>query len=309
MPRRIAPLAALTTCVVLATGVLVAPAPAYQQLENMRLLDLPEGERELAWRVSEPRMVAVVRQLVALGPRMGGTRSNDASAAWLSKQFEYAGLEVRVRDDAPQRFHEEDGWEVAVVGGDTLEAAWPQGGSPSAYGTGRLSVTPGPGLVCLTSERPRPDATEGCLAVLSDGRAGASGWPQVGGLRGEWTIPVFGISKEEGEMLRALVAEEPATEVRVELVSRTGEARPKTVIATIPGVDRSRNLLFSPRRLGRGWPWGRRQRLRRRRRVGDRPSVVRGDPDGPAGDTSLRCSLCRLGVGDLVDARLRCRAP
>jgi len=86
---------------------------------------------------------------------------------------------------------------------------------------------------------------EGCLAVLHDSRTGASGWPQVGGLRGEWTIPVFGISKEEGEILRALVAEEPAAEMRVKLVSRMGEARPKTVIGTIPGVDRSRNLLFS----------------------------------------------------------------
>ena len=209
------------------------------------MLDLPEAERELAWRVSEPRMVAAVRQLVALGPRMGGTKSNDASADWLAKQFESAGLEVRVRDDAPQRFHEEDEWEVSVVGGAKLEAAWPQGMSPSADGTGRLSTTPGPGHVCLISERPRPDAVEGCLAVLNDGRTGASGWPQVGGLRGEWSIPVFGISKEEGEMLRSLLAAEPTTEMRVKLVSRIGEARPKTVIATIPGIDRSRNLMFS----------------------------------------------------------------
>jgi len=245
MPRRMALLVALVTLVVLSTGLLAAPAPTHLQLEMLRSVDLPEAERELAWRISEPRMVAAVRQLVALGPRMGGTQSNDASAAWLAEQFEYAGLEVRVRDDAPQRFHEEDGWEVSVVGGDTLEAAWPQGGSPSADGSGQLSITPGPGLVCLTSERPRPDAVEGCLAVLHDSRTGASGWPQVGGLRGEWTIPVFGISKEEGEMLRALVAEEPAAEMRVKLVSRMGEARPKTVIGTIPGVDRSRNLLFS----------------------------------------------------------------
>jgi hypothetical protein len=255
MPRRIALPAALVVCVLfvvgllatglLTTGALAAAPSAHAQLEKLRSVDLPEAERELAWRISEPRMVAAVRQLVAIGPRMGGTQSNETSAAWLAEQFEYAGLEVRVRDDAPQRFHEEDGWEVSVVGGDTLEAAWPQGGSPSADGTGRLSTTPGDGLVCLTSERPRPDATAGCLAVLSDGRAGASGWPQVGGLRGEWTIPVFGISTEEGEMLRALVAEEPTTEIRVKLVSRMGEARPKTVIATIPGQDRSRNLLFS----------------------------------------------------------------
>ncbi len=242
MPRRIA---APVAFLVLASGLLVAPASGHLQLEKLRFVDLPEAERELAWRVSEPRMVAAVRQLVALGSRMGGTQSNDASAAWLAEQFEYAGLEVRVREDAPLRFHEEDEWEVSVVGGPTLEAAWPQGGSPSADGTGQLSLTPGPGLVCLTSDRPRPGATAGCLAVLNDGRTGTSGWPQVGGLRGEWTIPVFGISKEEGEMLRALVSEEPGAEMRVKLVSRMGEAPPKTVIATIPGVDRSRNLMFS----------------------------------------------------------------
>jgi hypothetical protein len=85
---------------------------------------------------------------------------------------------------------------------------------------------------------------EGCLAVLSDGRTGPSGWPQVGGLRGEWSIPVFGISSDEGKMLRGLLADSPETEIKVNLVSRMGEAPPKTVIATIPGRDRSRNLMF-----------------------------------------------------------------
>jgi hypothetical protein len=235
---------AFIICLLLTGGPLAASAPALRQLETLRLVDVPQAERELAWRVSEPRMVASVREFVALGPRMGGTRSNQASAAWLAEQFQSSGLEARIREDAPQSFHEEDEWEVAVVGGATLETAWPQGGSPSFEGTGRLSTEPGDGLVCLTSARPRPDAFEGCLAVLTDGRTGSSGWPQVGGLRGEWTIPVFGISAEEGTMLRALVEEEPGTDVKVELVSRLGEARPRTVIATLPGRDHSRNFLF-----------------------------------------------------------------
>ncbi len=227
--------------VALAILFLTPPATVAQQTGIERL----QIERELAWIVSEPRMQAAVRQLCDIGPRMGGTKSNETSAAWLAAEFERAGLEVRIRKDAPQRFHEEDGWEVAVVGGEALGAAWPLGGSPSGTGTGRLSLEAGPDIVWLTSERLNAEAAQGCLAVLYDGRTSESGWPTVGGLRGEWNIPVFGISRSEGAMLRSVAAEEPDTRIRIRLESRTGTASPLTVIATLPGRDRSRYFLFS----------------------------------------------------------------
>jgi len=203
-----------------------------------------QAERELAWTISEPRMQAAVRHLCSLGPRMGGTQSNNASAAWLAAEFRKAGLEVKIREDSPISFHEEDEWEVTVVGGETLKAAWPRGGSPSADGTGPLSLAARPGAVWLTSETPRAEVAEGCLAVLHDGRASPSGWPAAGRLRGEWKVPVFGIATWEGEMLRARLEEDPDTQMRVKLVARMGRASPKTVVATLPGQDRSRFLIF-----------------------------------------------------------------
>lgn len=203
-----------------------------------------QAERELAWTISEPRMQATVRQLYLIGPRMGGTRSNRTSAAWLAGRFRAAGLEVTIREDSPVRFHEQDEWEVTVVGGETLAAAWPRGGSPSADGTGPLSTTPAEGAVWLTSENPSVEDARGGLAVLFDGRASASGWPMAGRLRGDWTVPVFGIATEEGVRLRALLAEDPGAQMRIRLVSRTGQASPHTVVATLPGRDRSRFVLF-----------------------------------------------------------------
>jgi hypothetical protein len=203
-----------------------------------------QAERDLAWTISEPRMQATVRQLCLIGPRMGGTNSNHASASWLAGQFRTAGLEVAIREDSPVRFHEQDDWEVTVVGGETLATAWPSRGSPSAAGTGPLSMTPAEGAIWLTSENPAVEAARGCLAVLFDGRASASGWPMAGRLRGEWTVPVFGIGTEEGVRLRARLAEEPGTRIRIQLVARTGQASPHTVVATLPGRDRSRFVLF-----------------------------------------------------------------
>ena len=173
------------------TSVPVYSAPAVAQTGNVLLQEI---ERDLAWNISEPRMQATVRLLCGLGPRMGGTNSNSASASWLAGEFRKYGLEVEIREDPPISFHEADGWEVAIEGGDRILSAWPRNGSPSASGSGPLSTEPGEGVVWLTSENMNAEASENCLAVLYDGRPTPSGWPGAGGLRGEWKVPVFGIS-------------------------------------------------------------------------------------------------------------------
>lgn len=201
-------------------------------------------ERELAWNISEPRMQATVRMLCGLGPRMGGTNSNSASAGWLAGEFRKYGLEVEIREDPLTSFHEVDEWEVAIKGGDRILSAWPRNGSPSASGTGSLSTEPGEGVVWLTSENLNAEASETCLAVLYDGRPTPSGWPGAGGLRGEWKVPVFGISSDESRILRSRLEQDQQIQVTVNLEARSGRASPKTVIATIAGRDRSRFFLF-----------------------------------------------------------------
>jgi hypothetical protein len=94
------------------------------------------------------------------------------------------------------------------------------------------------------SRTPTPETTAGCVAVLVDGRASASGWPGIGRLRGAWTIPVFGISPRETTPLRARVAAGEQVRVAFSLEARSGKAPGETVVATLPGRDRSKYILF-----------------------------------------------------------------
>jgi len=207
------------------------------------------AERKLAATVSETRMVEVVRRLVGFGPRMYGTPSNRESAAWLAEAFREAGLEVAVRRDAARAWYQPMSWSIRTSsesggGTATLSTTWPSTGSPSAKGEGLLSLATAPGAVCLTSTNPTLDATAGCAAVLFDGRTTASGWPSVGRLRGAWTIPVFAISPRETETLRKRLTAGDKIRVSFELEAKTGNDPGETVVATLPGRDRSKYVLF-----------------------------------------------------------------
>src|SRR5687768_7965096 len=93
----------------------------------------PEGaENAFAGAVSENDLKRYVRELAAFGPRMGGTPSNQKSAAYLAGYFKKLGLDVTVADDAPALAHWEDGWRVQLETGDVIESAHPLGFSPSA---------------------------------------------------------------------------------------------------------------------------------------------------------------------------------
>ena len=52
-----------------------------------------KGPAELAG-ISESRAARTVRELVALGPRMGGTRSGEAAAKYLEQRFDGMGLDT-----------------------------------------------------------------------------------------------------------------------------------------------------------------------------------------------------------------------
>jgi hypothetical protein len=207
-------------------------------------------ERTLAATVSESRMVDTVRRLVGFGPRMYGTPSNHEAAAWLASAFREAGLEVIVREDPPRNWYQPASWDVRTVAGApgapavVLKTTWPSSGSPSGKGEGALSLETTPGAVCLTASNPTPETTTGCAAVLFDGRASASGWPGVGRLRGTWTIPVFAVSPRESTPLRERLAAGQKVRVTFALDAKTGSSAGHTVVATLPGKDRSKYVLF-----------------------------------------------------------------
>jgi hypothetical protein len=207
-------------------------------------------ERKLAASVSESRMVDTVRRLVGFGPRMYGTPSNYEAAAWLASAFREAGLEVTVREDPPRNWYQPVSWHVRTLAdapgasGLVLKTTWPSSGSPSGKGEGVLSLELTPGAVCLTASNPTPETTTGCAAVLFDGRASASGWPGVGRLRGTWTIPVFAVSPRESTPLRERLAAGDKVRVTFALDAKSGNSAGQTVVATLPGRDRSKYVLF-----------------------------------------------------------------
>ncbi len=190
---------------------------------------------------------------------MGGTPSNEKSAAYLATHFRKLGLEVTVADDDPELAHWEDAWRVALDDGSTIESAYPLGFSPSApAGTrGRLQFVPD-----LRRAAPQPSwkgrviYTEaeigGAYAVIA-----ASGhhpvailtsapndperyvdWSRIGSLpeRTDNPFPAFAVSYVDGRSLRAAAA--LGRSVSVQLTATVREGRPRTVIATLPGQNR-----------------------------------------------------------------------
>jgi hypothetical protein len=205
-----------------------------------------KAERALAATVSETRMVDIVRTLVGFGTRMYGTPSNHAAAGWLAEAFKQAGLDVTVRKDTPRDWYLPVSWEVRTAGatGAVLKTTWPSSGSPSGKGDGDLSIDAAPGAVCLVGKNPTPETTAGCVAVLFDGRASASGWPSIGRLRGTFTIPVFVVSPKESAPLREKVTAGEKVHVSFALEAKSGKDSADTVLATLPGKDRSKYILF-----------------------------------------------------------------
>jgi hypothetical protein len=221
-------------------------------------------EEAFATGVSEANLRRYVRELVALGPRMGGTPSNDKSAAYLVSYFRKAGLHVNVVDDPPKLAHWEDRWRVELADGGIIESAYPMGFSPSlpqgtkgrllpvpdlrkatpdASWKGRVVYTPSEvgnayGAIEKTGHLP--------LAIISSAPNDPTryiDWSRLGELpaRADNPVPAFSVSYVDGRTLAAAAMQERA--VSVALTSTVRPGRPKTVIATLPGRERDSYFL------------------------------------------------------------------
>jgi hypothetical protein len=221
-------------------GRAAAPRPAFTP---------PAAEALVAGEIDQGRLQRTVRELVQLGPRMGGTPSGDRAAAAIAAAFTAAGLAPRTVADPPALAHWEDAWSVELVPGGPLASAWPYGFSPTvgpaaaplaaAAGSsglkeasrnagwgGKIVYAPGDLLgayrgIAAAAAADRP------LAVLTsapgDGRryldaAYVAALPSLPG-GGQRPVPVFGVSWEDGRRLAAAVASPAAGKV-----NRTGPA-------------------------------------------------------------------------------------
>ena len=227
----------------------------------------PERGREevFAAAVDEAALRRYVRELVAFGPRMGGTPSNERSASYLQAYFSKLGLSAEVVDDPPTLVHWEDSWRIEFEDGAVLESAHPFGFSPSIASSAPVRVIE---VKDLRSAKPS-DAWKGAVLYTpsdvndeyaSFSRAAGKAvaiitsapndparyvdWSRIESLpaRPDNPIPVFAVSYADGRTLAA--AARAGRRVRVSLASSIREGRPKTVIATIAGREPDKYFLI-----------------------------------------------------------------
>lgn len=215
-------------------------------------------EEAFAAGVSEADLRRYVRELVAFGPRMGGTPSNEQSAAYLDAFFRSHGLEVAIQEDAPALAHWETSWSVALEDGGVVESAWPFGFSASTKGTregqlllvddlakaapseawtGRVIYTPGSvgrAYAAIVKSGYLPAAI---LSSAPNDPTRYVDWSRLSSLPPSATnpVPAFSVSYVDGRTLAS--AAQASRTVRVSLDATIREGRGKTVIATLAGQN------------------------------------------------------------------------
>ncbi|CAN5840227.1 hypothetical protein BH18ACI5_BH18ACI5_29050 [soil metagenome] len=216
------------------------------------------AEDAFASAVSETDLRRYVRELVAFGPRMGGTPSNDKSSAYLSAFFKKQGLEVITQEDPPALAHWEQSWRVALEDGATIESAYPFGFSPSTGSprAGKLLLVENLGTTVPAEEwRGRIIYTPGDVgrayaAIAKSGFLPAAilpsapndpkryvDWSRLSSLSASAAhpVPVFSVSYVDGRSLAS--AAQAGRSASVSLDSTVREGRGKTVIATLQGTE------------------------------------------------------------------------
>jgi hypothetical protein len=213
-------------------------------------------EQAFSDAVNRQDLQRYVRELVAFGPRMGGTPSNEKSSAYLRAFFTKHGLDVVVQEDPPALAHWENSWHVTLEDGAALESAWPYGFSSSTNGVregklllvedlakatpteawkGRVIYTPGSvgrSYAAIVKSGFLP------VAILSsapnDPRRYID-WSRLSSLPPSASnpVPAFSVSYVDGRSLASAARAERT--VRVSLDATIREGRGKSVIATLRG--------------------------------------------------------------------------
>jgi hypothetical protein len=215
-------------------------------------------EQTFSAEVKEAELRRYVRELVAFGPRMGGTPSNEKSADYLSAFFKTHGLEVAEVTDPPALAHWEGGWTVALEDGSAIESAWPFGFSASTGGerSGQLLLVEDLAKATPVAEwKGRVIYTPGSVGrayarIVKSGHLPAAilssapndptryiDWSRLSSLPSSASnpVPAFSVSYVDGRTLASAAA--AGRRVRVSLDATIREGRARTVIGTLRGED------------------------------------------------------------------------
>jgi aminopeptidase YwaD len=215
-------------------------------------------EQAFADAVSQSDLQRYVRELVAFGPRMGGTPSNEKSSAYLTAFFKEHGLDVTVQEDPPALAHWENSWSVTLEDGAVIESAWPFGFSASTNGVregklllvedlakatpaedwkGRVIYTPGSVGRSYSAMVKSGHLPAAILSSAPNDPTRYVDWSRLSSLPSNASnpVPAFSVSYVDGRSLAS--AAQAGRTVRVSLDATIREGRGKTVIATLRGQE------------------------------------------------------------------------
>jgi hypothetical protein len=216
-------------------------------------------EARYAGSVSQSRLLTQVRELVAFGPRIGGTTSGDKAAAYVSRKFESAGYKPLTTADPARLSFEFLRWKLAVVQPRDMRSlivnAWIGGYSPSVQETisdvvfvkdaGRASRAAVSGKAVLTESQPGErdykklvEYGVTCLLEMSPLLEDAySDWALINDLPAADNnpIPLFNLSYTNGVQLLGALADGERVRIRFSAVTKVDSTHPKTVSATLEG--------------------------------------------------------------------------
>ena len=226
--------------------------PRRQGGESSTVASVTPAEDRIVAAVSRDRTHRIVRDLVALGPRMGGTASGDRAAAYVDRRLREIGLDVVVVEEPPRDLYEVTAWEASLLAPEQEKIeAWPCGLSPPMAATEvDLRIAPPPDgsihspWALLTGEDPasaaKQAARSGAAAALTDA-------PRIEGRFTNWapatfiprglapSAPVWTTSFNAGRKIRAWIESGKAVRARLALDARSGSGRPRTVVGTLKG--------------------------------------------------------------------------
>jgi hypothetical protein len=217
------------------------------------------GEKKYSARVSQSRLLTVVRELVRLGPRTGGTPSGDRAAQYVARRFRESGYKPEVIEDPELLTSSNLKWSLKVEKPRSLRNLirneWLGGYSPSVRRSKATVV-----FVADASDLTK-DELKGKAALLDDlsvrksyqkvVEAGCScillispkfdraysKWAMIIDLprSRENSIPLFNLSFGNGERLKEALADSQRVVISYSTQTRIEQGKPKTVCAVLTG--------------------------------------------------------------------------
>ena len=218
---------------------LLALLPLSPPLQEPPTVRLTPAELALASRIDRNRAAARVRELVALGPRLGGSPSARRALQLRAQWMESAGLGLERRADGELDWWEPARWRVIARADGVrrdLVSAWPLPGAPGLSAEGLLlDLDDGAGGALLANAG-GGRSVPGRRLVLTDGRSTEDGrYSQI--RPGGTETPVLGLGRRDGAFLRGLLEGGSAVELDVVLETEAGRGTVETLVATLPARE------------------------------------------------------------------------